>query len=111
MENNNHNLKEQGEGAGSNIIFGTSSDAIEEGLHKGQFIEDKLIDDKNQIVNEQDQNEIVNPSEENFNEEVVADTLTPAINPTKEVEEKIIPSLESEDEEDNKEDPITSEEK
>ncbi|MEO5996825.1 MAG: hypothetical protein ABIN89_08840 [Chitinophagaceae bacterium] len=74
MENNNSNQQHHRKANMSNIIFGTSSDIIEEGLHTGQFLEtngDKEIpgiDDKNQIVNEQEQNEIVNPSEESFNE-------------------------------------------
>ena len=52
----------------SNIILGTSSDVIIDGLHSGQFSEEASgeiagSDDKDQIVNQQDQNEIVNPVE------------------------------------------------
>jgi len=73
-DNKNVNRQNQGNANMSNIIFGTSSDAIEEGLHNGQFLETSNetvtpgLDDKNQIVNEQEQNEIVNPKEESFNE-------------------------------------------
>ena len=73
MENSNSNQQNQENTSLSNIIFGTSSDAIEQGLHSGQFVEpdvetDGVIDDKNKIVNEQEQNEIVNPAEESFNQ-------------------------------------------
>jgi len=73
MENTNANQQNQENASSSNIIFGTSSDAIEEGLHSGQFIErdvetNGVIDDKNKIVNEQEQNEIVNPAEESFDQ-------------------------------------------
>lgn len=67
------------EGTHSNIIFGTSSDDIERGLHNNQFIYDTSVTedgDKDQIVNEEEQNEIVNPSEENFNEEPAQQTST-----------------------------------
>lgn len=59
----------------SNIIFGTSSDDIERGLHNGDFIDRSLVEpvcpgDNDMIVNEQEQNEIVNPAEENFSEDL-----------------------------------------
>lgn len=60
-------------GSISDALFGTSSDAIIEGLHEGvltaQSVSDAPetgnIDDKNQIVNEQDQNSITNTVEDN----------------------------------------------
>ncbi|HZG24526.1 MAG TPA: hypothetical protein VEZ17_08095 [Chitinophagaceae bacterium] len=52
-------------------IFGTSSDAIVQGLANGDFVE--TGDDKNQIVNQQDQQEIVNPLETELKEEVNPD--------------------------------------
>ncbi len=62
----------------SNIIFGTSSDDIQQGLHNNQFIDttpESGGSDKDQIVNEEEQNEIVNPSEEIFNEEPSTQTV------------------------------------
>jgi hypothetical protein len=52
----------------ASAIFGTSSDAIVQGLANGDFLE--TPDDKNQIVNQQDQQEVVNPLENEFKEEV-----------------------------------------
>lgn len=70
MEDRNEQFKN--EGNVSDALFGTSSDAIIEGLHQGvltsQAINDgteaDTTDDKNQIVNEQDQNDITNALEE-----------------------------------------------
>ena len=55
----------------SNIIFGTSSDDIQQGLANNQFIDstERPVGDEDQIVNAQEQNEIVNPTEETFNED------------------------------------------
>jgi len=59
----------------SGIILGTSSDAIIEGLHQGNFVDldatnaVSVDDDKDQIVNQQDQNEIVNPVEKDYETE------------------------------------------
>ena len=66
-DRNDQNLHE---GSVSDALFGTSSDAIIEGLHQGVLTAQSFngateedtgrADDKNQIVNEQDQNEITN---------------------------------------------------
>lgn len=67
--NNDHDFQDDGN---SNIILGTSSDAIIDGLHSGKFSENAATgyssadDDKDQIVNQQDQNEIVNPVEKDY---------------------------------------------
>ncbi len=77
MEEKNINQQIQSEGSNSNIIFGTSSDDIQEGLHNNQFIDTMVAsgsEDKDQIVNEEEQNEIVNPSEETFTEEPTPQT-------------------------------------
>jgi len=78
MEEKNLNQQNQSEGTYSNIIFGTSSDDIERGLHNNQFIDETTpseTGDKDQIVNEEEQNEIVNPSVETFNEEPAPQTI------------------------------------
>lgn len=68
----------------SNIILGTSSDAIIDGLHSGSFPEETATgemsadDDKDQIVNQQDQNEIVNPAEKDYENK---DTVLTDTNP------------------------------
>ncbi len=67
----------------SDAVFGTSSDAIIEGLHQGIFTAqsdsdnqpENGVSDKNQIVNEQDQNDITNALEDD-------DYNTTATNPT-----------------------------
>lgn len=61
MEKDTNNQQAQNQVGETDAIFGMSSDAITEGLHQGAF-----IDDKDQIVNEQEQLEIVNPAEEEF---------------------------------------------
>lgn len=72
MAQNNNNDQAFQEAGNSNIILGTSSDAIIDGLHSGDFTEDGATseisadDDKDQIVNQQDQNEIVNPAEKDY---------------------------------------------
>ena len=79
MEENQTNQQSRIELTNSNIIFGTSSDDIQQGLHNQQFLEPSDmagIDDKDLVVNEEVQNEIVNPSEETFNEELAPSTLT-----------------------------------
>lgn len=73
MKDSEFNKKNQAVNNQSNIIFGTSSDDIQRGLNSGQFVDEydageTAPDDKEQIVNEQEQNEIVNPAEESFNE-------------------------------------------
>ena len=57
----------------SNIIFGTSSDDIQQGLDNNQFIDqsETPAGGEDKIVNAQEQNEIVNPSEEIFNEDSI----------------------------------------
>jgi hypothetical protein len=79
MENNKNKT-----GTSDTPLFGTSSDDIIEGLHNGSFIDPDpavagLDGDKELIVNEQEQNLIVNPDEEVFDEvpTVIADTTTP----------------------------------
>ena len=60
------------EGNVSDAVFGTSSDAIIAGLHQGVLSAQSTVDaqeegtgnDKNQIVNEQDQHEITNAPED-----------------------------------------------
>ena len=79
MEEKKTNQQSRIEVTSSNIIFGTSSDDIQQGLHNQQFIDPSdisNIDDKDLIVNEEVQNEIVNPSEETFNEELAPSSLT-----------------------------------
>jgi hypothetical protein len=67
MENNKNKM-----GSSDAPLFGTSSDDIIEGLHKGNYIDPDAgpgVDgDKELIVNEQEQNLIVNPDEEVFDE-------------------------------------------
>src|SRR5690349_596825 len=67
MENNKNKT-----GTSDASLFGTSSDDIIEGLHNGSFIDAEpgsAVDgDKELIVNEQEQNLIVNPDEEIFDE-------------------------------------------
>lgn len=78
MAGKNINQQIQADGNNSNIIFGTSSDDIQQGLHNNQFIDttpEPGDGDKDQIVNEEEQNEIVNPSEEVFNEEPAIQTV------------------------------------
>lgn len=78
MEENNINQQIQAGSNNSNIIFGTSSDDIQQGLHNNLFIDttpEPEDGDKDQIVNEEEQNEIVNPSEEIFNEEPATQTV------------------------------------
>jgi hypothetical protein len=58
-------------GNNSGVILGTSSDAIVEGLHKGQFTDSaagssQSPKDDEQIVNQQDQQEIINPQEKDY---------------------------------------------
>jgi hypothetical protein len=69
MENNN-NQQTFVTGENSGVILGTSSDAIIEGLHQGDFVEGgpagALPDDDDKIVNQQDQQEIVNPQEKDY---------------------------------------------
>jgi hypothetical protein len=78
MENNKNKA-----GTSDASLFGTSSDDIIEGLHNGSFIDAEpgsgLDGDKEQIVNEQEQNLIVNPDEETFDEvpAVIEGTTTP----------------------------------
>lgn len=64
----------------SSAIFGTSSDAIVEGLHNRDFVDQNdpastlnADDDPNKIVNTQDQNEIVNPVEKDYKEDASND--------------------------------------
>lgn len=60
-------------GSVSDAVFGTSSDAIIEGLHQGILAAQSFSDapgqeepgDRNQIVNQQDQQDITNASEDN----------------------------------------------
>ena len=59
------------EGNVSDAVFGTSSDAIIEGLHQGILTAQSFTDapenepgDRNQIVNQQDQQDITNASED-----------------------------------------------
>jgi hypothetical protein len=78
MEEKNINQQIQADGNNSNIVFGTSSDDIQQGLYNNQFIDttpEPGDGDKDQIVNEEEQNEIVNPSEEVFNEEPATQTV------------------------------------
>lgn len=78
---NDHDFQDAGN---SNIILGTSSDAVIDGLHSGQFSEKAATgnsstdDDKDQIVNQQDQNEIVNPIEKDYENK---DTVLTDTNP------------------------------
>lgn len=67
MENNITN-QASGTGENSGVILGTSSEAIVEGLHNGQYAEPagENPDDDDQIVNEQDQQQIVNPQEKEY---------------------------------------------
>ena len=59
-----HNMHQSSEGSVSDALFGTSSDAIIQGLHQGILQAQQVNDgDKNQIVNEQDQNEVTNTLE------------------------------------------------
>lgn len=117
MANNHLNQQDKIEEINSNIIFGTSSDSIEQGLHNGEFTEEAStasstgIDDKDVIVNEQEQNEVVNASEEKFNEGTLPESSADKNTLIREDQKKIIPSLEDEDEQDNDEEPIVSEEK
>lgn len=82
--NNDHAFQDAGN---SNIILGTSSDAIIDGLHSGNFAEETATgdisadDDKDQIVNQQDQNEIVNPAEKDYEnkDNVFTDTTPPQV--------------------------------
>lgn len=67
MKQSELNKQNQAVSNQSNIIFGTSSDDIQQGLNNGQFV-DEPPGDKDQILNEQEQNEIVNRAEESFNE-------------------------------------------
>ncbi len=91
------------EGSNSNIIFGTSSDDIQQGLHNNQFIDTSAAyagGDKDQIVNEEEQNEIVNPSEETLGEEPAPQTVTsdaPAANEVKMPLEENSLNVESDD--------------
>jgi hypothetical protein len=70
------NLNQHNISVGNNsVLFGTSSDDIEQGLHNGQFIDTSdtpIVDDKNKIVNEQDQNEVVNSSPGNSDEKILS---------------------------------------
>ena len=69
----------RGEGNNSDIIFGTSSDDIKQGLYNNQFIDTSTANaggDRDQIVNEEEQNEVINPSEETFNEEPAPQTVS-----------------------------------
>lgn len=78
MEEKNIDQQIQADGNNSNIIFGTSSDDIQQGLLNNRFIDttpEPGDGDKDQIVNEEEQNEIVNPSEEVFNEEPAIQTV------------------------------------
>ena len=67
-----HNDQFLSEGNVSDALFGTSSDAIIEGLHQGVLTtqpasdasDEGNTDDKNQIVNEQDQQDITNALED-----------------------------------------------
>jgi hypothetical protein len=77
MENNKNKS-----GTSDASLFGTSSDDIIEGLHNGSFIDPgpgSIVDgDKELIVNEQEQNLIVNPDEEVFDEApVLIEGITP----------------------------------
>ena len=67
MENNITN-QASGTGENSGVILGTSSDAIVQGLHNGQYAEPAAgnPDDDDQIVNQQDQQQIVNPQEKEY---------------------------------------------
>lgn len=84
--NNDYSFQDAGK---SNIILGTSSDAIIDGLHSEKLSEEAATgdigvdDDKDQIVNQQDQNEIVNPAEKNYesNDTVFSDTNPAQVTP------------------------------
>ena len=69
MENFKHNKETAAVISHSNSLFGTSSDDIIDDLHHGNLQDtDDIIrgefDDKEQIVNEEDQQEIVNPAQD-----------------------------------------------
>lgn len=84
MEKNTKAEKSSGQEDNSSAIFGTSSDAIIEGLHKGAFkepgdaINERNPGDSLKIVNEQEQNEIVNPDEEEFSEKAAGEFANPS---------------------------------
>lgn len=89
MEDNNEQFKN--EGNVSDALFGTSSDAIIEGLHQGVLTTQSLNDDvtedndgdKNQIVNEQDQNEITNaPEDDDYSNAASTTASVPSTNST-----------------------------
>ena len=73
MENNTGIHESSNTEDNASAIFGTSSDAIIEGLHKGEFMEADLKahainpGDNEKIVNQQEQQRIVNPGAKEFN--------------------------------------------
>lgn len=87
MENNTVSPESSNTADNASSILGTSSDAIIEGLHKGEFLESNQgtsegnPGDKEQIVNQQEQQRIVNPGVKDLDDdELVIPKASSAVN-------------------------------
>lgn len=112
MENNTTVEKNAHQEDNSSAIFGTSSDAIVQGLHNGAFTEQEdatgQLNPKDDaiIVNEQEQNEIVNPDEEEFTEKTLEKAPVATTKENQGISDDVIEGDAIDDGIDNEDDPL-----